>query len=164
MAFHRGAKRGKGSYFGPYPGAGAVRESLQLLQKLFRVRQCEDSFFSNRSRPCLQYQIKRCTAPCVGYISPEDYAEDVRQHGAVSGRRDRAVIDGLVGRMEKASAALEYEKAAGFRDQIATLRRVQERQYVSNERGDLDILASAIEWRQCLRAGVFHPQGPQPGQ
>ena len=143
LAFHRGAKRGKGSYFGPYPGAGAVRESLHLLQKLFRVRQCEDSFFSNRSRPCLQYQIKRCTAPCVGYISPENYAEDVRNTVLFLEGSDRAVIDGLVVRMEKASAALEYEKAAGFRDQIATLRRVQEKQYVSNERGDLDILASA---------------------
>jgi excinuclease ABC subunit C len=143
LAFHRGAKRGKGSYFGPYPGAGAVRESLHLLQKLFRVRQCEDSFFSNRSRPCLQYQIKRCTAPCVGYISPEDYAADVRNTALFLEGGDRAVIDDLVARMEKASAALEYEKAAGFRDQIATLRRVQERQYVSNERGDLDILASA---------------------
>ncbi len=143
LAFHRGAKRGKGSYFGPYPGAGSVRESLHLLQKLFRVRQCEDSFFSNRSRPCLQYQIKRCTAPCVSYVSPEDYAEDVRNTVLFLEGGDRAVIDGLVARMEKASAALEYEKAAGFRDQIVTLRRVQERQYVSNERGDLDILASA---------------------
>jgi excinuclease ABC subunit C len=143
LSFHRGARRGKGSYFGPYPGAGAVRESLHLLQKLFRVRQCEDSFFSNRSRPCLQYQIKRCTAPCVGYISPEDYAEDVRNTVLFLEGSDRAVIDGLVARMEKASAALEYERAAGFRDQIATLRRVQEKQYVSNERGDLDILACA---------------------
>jgi excinuclease ABC subunit C len=145
LAFHRGARRGKGSYFGPYPGAGAVRESLQLLQKLFRVRQCEDSFFSNRSRPCLQYQIKRCTAPCVAYISPEEYAEDVRNTVLFLEGKDRAVIDALVARMEKASAALDYEKAAGFRDQIATLHRVQERQYVSNERGDLDILACASE-------------------
>jgi len=145
LSFHRGAKRGKGSYFGPYPGAGSVRESLHLLQKLFRVRQCEDSFFSNRSRPCLQYQIKRCTAPCVGYISPEDYAEDVRNTALFLEGSDRDVIDGLVARMEKASAALDYERAAGYRDQIATLRRVQEKQYVSNERGDLDILASVTD-------------------
>ena len=77
LSFHRGARRGKGRYFGPYPSSGAVRESLHLLQKLFRVRQCEDSFFRNRTRPCLQYQIKRCTAPCVGYVSTADYAEDV---------------------------------------------------------------------------------------
>jgi len=172
LAFHRGAKRGKGSYFGPYPGAGAVRESLHLLQKLFRVRQCEDSFFSNRSRPCLQYQIKRCTAPCVGYISPEDYAEDVRNTVLFLEGGDRAVIDGLVARMEKASAALEYEKAAGFRDQIATLHRVQEKQYVSNERGDLDILASAtnggnacvqvffIRKGRNLGNAVFYPRVP----
>ena len=172
LAFHRGAKRGKGSYFGPYPGAGAVRESLHLLQKLFRVRQCDDSFFSHRSRPCLQYQIKRCTAPCVGYISPDDYAEDVRNTVLFLEGADRAVIDGLVARMEKASAALEYEKAAGIRDQIATLRRVQERQYVSNERGDLDILASATNGGNAcvqvffIRKGrnlgntVFYPRVP----
>ena len=172
LAFHRGAKRGKGSYFGPYPGAGAVRESLHLLQKLFRVRQCDDSFFSHRSRPCLQYQIKRCTAPCVGYISPDDYAEDVRNTVLFLEGGDRAVIDGLVARMEKASAALEYEKAAGIRDQIATLRRVQERQYVSNERGDLDILASATNGGNAcvqvffIRKGrnlgntVFYPRVP----
>jgi excinuclease ABC subunit C len=172
LAFHRGAKRGKGSYFGPYPSAGAVRESLQLLQKLFRVRQCEDSFFSNRSRPCLQYQIKRCTAPCVGYISAEDYAEDVRNTVLFLEGGDRAVIDALVARMEKASAALEYEKAAGYRDQISTLRRVQERQYVSNERGDLDILAIAaggghscvqvffIRKGRNLGNAVFYPSVP----
>ena len=172
LAFHRGAKRGKGSYFGPYPGAGAVRESLHLLQKLFKVRQCEDSFFGNRSRPCLQYQIKRCTAPCVGYISPEDYAEDVRNTVLFLEGGDRAVIHGLVARMEKASAALEYEKAAAFRDQIATLRRVQEKQYVSNERGDLDILASAtnggnacvqvffIRKGRNLGNAVFYPRVP----
>jgi excinuclease ABC subunit C len=145
LAFHRGAKRGRGSYFGPYPSAGAVRESLQLLQKLFKVRQCEDSFFSNRSRPCLQYQIKRCTAPCVGYISPQEYAEDVRNTVMFLEGKDRAVIDALVARMEKASSGFDYERAAGYRDQIATLRRVQERQYVSNDRGDLDILACASD-------------------
>jgi excinuclease ABC subunit C len=172
LAFHRGARRGRGSYFGPYPSAGAVRESLQLLQKLFRIRQCEDSFFSNRSRPCLQYQIKRCTAPCVGYISPEEYAEDVRNTVLFLEGKDRAVIDGLVARMEKTSAALEYEKAAAYRDQIATLRRVQERQYVSNERGDLDILACASDsGNACvqvffIRGGrnlgntVFFPSAP----
>jgi excinuclease ABC subunit C len=172
LAFHRGAKRGKGNYFGPYPGAGAVRESLQLLQKLFKVRQCEDSFFNNRSRPCLQYQIRRCTAPCVGYICPEDYAEDVRNTVMFLEGSDSAVIDGLVVRMEKASAALEYEKAAGYRDQIATLRRVQERQYVSNERGDLDILAIATDGGNAcvqvffIRKGrnlgntVFYPRVP----
>jgi excinuclease ABC subunit C len=172
LAFHRGAKRGKGSYFGPYPSAGAVRESLQLLQKLFRVRQCEDSFFSNRSRPCLQYQIRRCTGPCVGYISPGDYAEDVNNTVLFLEGGDRAVVDALVARMEKAAAALEYEKAAEYRDQIATLRRVQERQYVSNERGDLDILAIATDGGHAcvqvffIRKGrnlgnaVFYPSVP----
>ena len=172
LAFHRGAKRGKGSYFGPYPSAGAVRESLRLLQKLFKVRQCEDSFFRNRSRPCMQYQIKRCNAPCVGYISPAEYAEDVRNTVMFLEGKDSAVIDALAARMEKASAALDYEKAAGYRDQIATLRRVQEKQYVSNERGDLDILACATDGgNACVQVffirngrnlgnAIFYPKVP----
>ncbi len=141
VALHRGARRRKGRYFGPYPNAGSVRESLHLLQKLFRVRQCEDSFFSNRSRPCLQYQIKRCTAPCVDNISREDYAEDVQHTAMFLEGRSSQVIDELVQLMERASTEREYEQAAVYRDRITSLRHVQERQYVSTERGDLDILA-----------------------
>ncbi|ALP53241.1 excinuclease ABC subunit C [Candidatus Tenderia electrophaga] len=145
MSFHRGAKRGKGRYFGPFPSAGAVRETLNLLQKVFRVRQCEDSFFRNRSRPCLQYQIKRCTAPCVGYVSEADYAEDVRHAEMFLEGRDSQVIDELVSEMERASAALAFEKAAALRDQIATLRRIQQKQYVSGAGGDLDIIVSDVK-------------------
>ncbi len=144
LAFHRGARRGKGRYFGPYPNAGAVRESLHLLQKVFRVRQCEDSFFRNRNRPCLQYQIKRCTAPCVGRVSPQQYAEDVRHTVMFLEGKSNDLANLLVKRMEQAARALEYERAALYRDQIASLRRVQERQYVSGESGDLDILAAAV--------------------
>jgi excinuclease ABC subunit C len=144
LAFHRGARRGKGRYFGPYPNAGAVRESLNLLQKTFRVRQCEDSFFRNRSRPCLQYQIKRCSAPCVRLPSPEEYARDVRHTELFLEGRSSEVIDELVSRMEDAASHMEYEQAARYRDQIATLRRVQERQYVSGEGGDLDIAACVV--------------------
>ena len=144
LAFHRGARRGKGRYFGPYPNASAVRESLSLLQKIFRVRQCEDSFFRNRSRPCLQYQIKRCSAPCVRLPSPEEYARDVRHTELFLEGRSSEVIDELARRMEDAAAHLEYEAATRYRDQIATLRRVQERQYVSGERGDLDIVAAVV--------------------
>lgn len=143
LAFHRGARRAKGRYFGPYPNAGAVRESLNLLQKTFRVRQCEDSFFRNRSRPCLQYQIKRCSAPCVRLPSPAEYARDVRHTELFLEGRSSEVIDELVSRMEDAAAHMEYEQAARYRDQVASLRRVQERQYVSGERGDLDIAACA---------------------
>jgi excinuclease ABC subunit C len=142
LVYHRGSKRAKGQYFGPYPSAGAVRETLNLLQKLFRVRQCEDSVYRNRSRPCLQYQIKRCTAPCVNYISEDAYADDVRHATLFLEGKDTQVIDELVKHMEVASKELEFEKAAQFRDQIASLRRVQEKQYVSASGGDVDIIVS----------------------
>jgi excinuclease ABC subunit C len=141
VCMHRGARRRKGRYFGPYPGAGSVRESLHLLQKLFKVRQCEDSFFSHRSRPCLQYQIKRCAAPCVGLISDTQYAEDVRRTVLFLEGKSREVINDLVTQMEAASSRQEYEQATIFRDQIASLHKVQEKQCISRERGDADILA-----------------------
>ncbi len=141
LSLHRGPQRAAGRYFGPYPSAWAVRDSLNLLQKLFRVRQCEDSFFRSRSRPCLQYQIKRCTAPCVGLIDKAAYQRDVHDTVLFLEGRSSQVIDDWVARMERAAAALDYEQAALYRDQIANLRRVQERQYVSGERGDLDIVA-----------------------
>jgi excinuclease ABC subunit C len=141
VCMHRGARRRKGRYFGPYPSAGSVRESLHLLQKLFKVRQCEDSFFSHRSRPCLQYQIKRCAAPCVGLISDTQYAEDVRRTVLFLEGKSREVIDDLVTQMEAASSRQEYEQATVFRDQIASLHKVQEKQCISRERGDADILA-----------------------
>jgi len=145
LAFHRGARRAKGRYFGPYPSASAVRETLQLLQKLFPVRQCEDSYYRNRSRPCLQYQIDRCTAPCVGLVSSEDYAPDVRDTELFLEGKASDVIERWVARMEQAAEQLEFEEAARLRDQISTLRSVQEKQYVSGERGDLDIVAVAAE-------------------
>ena len=144
LAFHRGAQKGKGRYFGPYPSAGAVRETLALLQKLFPVRQCKESFFKNRSRPCLQYQIKRCTAPCVGLITPEDYQHDVRHAILFLEGKSNKVVEELAAQMETAAAKLEYEKAARLRDQIASLRRVQEKQYISRQGGDYDIIAAAI--------------------
>ena len=158
LCMHRGARRRKGRYFGPYPSAGAVRESLHLLQKLFRVRQCEDSFFSNRSRPCLQYQIKRCTAPCVGLVDREQYAADVAHTVMFLEGRSSQVIDGLVTDMEAASIAQNYEQAAVYRDQIASLRRVQEKQYISNERGDVDIVACLTDkGSACVQ--VFYVRG-----
>ena len=145
LGFHRGAQRAKGRYFGPYPSSGAVRETLSLLQKLFPIRQCEDNFYSNRSRPCLQYQIKRCTAPCVGLVDSEQYQEDVRHAVMFLEGKSTEVIDELVRRMEQAAEDLEYELAARYRDQIASLRRVQEKQYISAESGDLDVVAAAVE-------------------
>jgi excinuclease ABC subunit C len=145
LAFHRGARREKGRYFGPYPSASAVRETLQLLQKLFPVRQCEDSYFRNRSRPCLQYQIQRCTAPCVGFVTPDAYAQDVRDTELFLEGKASDVIERWVAKMERAAERLDFEEAAHLRDQIGVLRAVQEKQYVSGEHGDLDIVAVASE-------------------
>ncbi|HEY0722278.1 MAG TPA: excinuclease ABC subunit UvrC [Gammaproteobacteria bacterium] len=143
LSFHRGRKSGKGRYFGPYPSSAAVRESLNTMQKLFPVRQCEDAFFRNRGRPCLQFQIKRCTAPCVGLINEQNYQDDVRHAVMFLEGRSSAIIDELVAKMERAAEKLNFELAARYRDQIAQLRRVQERQYVVGEGGDLDVVAIA---------------------
>jgi len=144
IGLHRGAKRKKGRYFGPYPSAGAVRESLHLLQKLFPIRQCDDSYYQNRSRPCLQYQIKRCTAPCVGLISEADYQKDLQHTILFLEGKNQLVLDDLSEQMTLDSAALDFEKAALIRDKIISLRKVQERQYVSAEQGDLDVLAAIV--------------------
>ncbi len=145
LSLHRGRRSKKGRYFGPYPSASAVRESLNLLQKLFPVRQCEDSFYRNRQRPCLQYQIKRCSGPCVDLVDAETYQEDVRHAVMFLEGKDNAIIDELVKKMEAASAALGFERAAHYRDQIANLRRVQEKQYVMGEGGNLDVIAAALK-------------------
>jgi excinuclease ABC subunit C len=145
LAFHRGQRSGQGRYFGPYPSASAVRQTLNLLQKLFMIRQCEDSFFSNRSRPCLQYQIRRCTAPCVGLVEQAAYAEDVRHAELFLEGRSAEVIAVLVRRMEEASEQQAYERAARLRDQIRDLQRVRQSQYVSFGEGDFDIVAGALK-------------------
>jgi excinuclease ABC subunit C len=144
MAFHRGARAGKGKYFGPFPSAYAVRESLNLMQKLFRVRQCEDSYFRNRTRPCLQYQIKRCSAPCVGFIPMTDYRDSVRHAAMFLEGKSSVVIEELGGDMEGASNRLEFERAAQLRDQIATLKRMQAQHYVQGASADMDVLACQI--------------------
>lgn len=145
LAFYRGLKRQDASFFGPYPSASAVRESLAILQKVFRLRQCEDSYFRNRTRPCLQHQIGRCTAPCVGLITPEEYAQDVHFSTLfLDGSSDRLIKE-LTGRMEQKSAALEFERAATIRDQIIDLRRIHEQQYVSDQSSDADVLAASMQ-------------------
>lgn len=144
LSFYRGSRRRKGRFFGPYPSANATREALQLLQKVFRVRQCNDSYFNNRSRPCLQYQIDRCTGPCVNLISPEQYAQDVEYSVMFLQGKSGALTRKLTSRMEQAAEKQEFEKAATVRDQISDLRRIQEQQYVSNQGGDADVLAAAI--------------------
>jgi excinuclease ABC subunit C len=145
IGFHRGTRKKGVRYFGPYPSTVAVRDTLNLLQKLFLVRQCEDSVFAHRSRPCLQHQIGRCTAPCVGLIDPEEYAADVDASlRFLEGRSDRVIGD-LVQRMETAAAELRFERAARLRDQIASLRQISEQQYVAGGEGDADIFALARE-------------------
>ncbi len=145
LGFHRGARKKGVRYFGPYPSAVAVRDTLNLLQKLFLVRQCEDSMFAHRSRPCLQYQIGRCTAPCVGYIEPEEYAADIDAAVRFLQGRSDQVIGDLVQRMENAAADLRFEHAARLRDQIANLRQISEQQYVAGGEGDADVFALARE-------------------
>jgi len=146
LGFHRGAKDRQNRYFGPFPHAYAVRESIQLLQRVFRLRTCEDTVFENRSRPCLLHQIHRCTAPCTGLISAGHYAEDVANAVLFLEGREDDVIRGLSDKMSAAADAQHYEKAAAYRDQVRALSRVQARQYVESNRGvDADVVACAIE-------------------
>lgn len=144
LAFHRGAQKKKGRYFGPFPSAYSVRDSLNILQKVFRVRQCEDTFFKNRTRPCLQYQIKRCSGPCCDLVSPEDYADDVAHAVMFLEGKSNAVMQDYANKMEAASANLEFERAANYRDQITHLRRIQESQYVVGNQGDIDVMAAVV--------------------
>jgi len=146
LGFHRGAKDRKNRYFGPFPHAYAVRESIQLMQRVFRLRTCEDTVFENRSRPCLLYQIRRCTAPCTGNIAPEPYAEDVRNAMLFLEGREDDVISNLNEKMKSASEAQRYEDAAAYRDQVRALSRIQARQYVESNRGvDADVVSCAID-------------------
>ncbi|HFQ5213327.1 TPA: excinuclease ABC subunit UvrC [Vibrio vulnificus] len=147
VSLHRGAKKRKGEYFGPYPDSGAVRETLHLIQKIFPVRQCEDTVYANRTRPCLMYQIGRCAGPCVStVISDVDYAELVGYLRLFLQGKDNQVLELLVQKMEIASQQLKFEDAAKFRDQIQAIRRVQEQQYVSEDsQEDMDVLGFAQE-------------------
>ncbi|WP_235282046.1 excinuclease ABC subunit UvrC [Thalassotalea sp. ND16A] len=140
LGSHRGGKRVKGEFFGPFPSAGAVWESLRLMQKLFPIRQCEDSYYRARSRPCLQFQLKRCSAPCVGKIADEDYQQQVALARLFLQGKNEQVIATLVEKMETASRALDFEHAAKFRDQISTLRKVQQQQFVSGVTAELDVI------------------------
>ena len=145
VAFHRGARDSGKLYFGPYPSAGSVRESINLIQKLFRLRNCEDSYFAHRNRPCLQHQIRRCTAPCVDLVSPSGYAEQVNDASLFLQGRNQEVMNRLITRMEQAARALDYEAAAVYRDQISTLKQMQAQQFVSGRQADIDFIALAQE-------------------
>ena len=145
LSFYRGAKSGKGQYFGPYPSAKSARRTLNLTQKLFRIRQCDDTFFKNRSRPCLQYQIKRCTAPCVGLVDEQAYRDDVKHTVMFLEGRNEEVIRELTAPMQAAADALDFERAAQYRDQVISLRKIQENQYITAPRGELDIVACYMQ-------------------
>lgn len=134
-----------GKFFGPYPSAYSARDTLLVLQKLFNVRQCENSYFSQRKRPCLQYQIKRCSAPCVGLISPEDYKEDVNNSIRFLQGDTKELNQELIAKMEQAAAELEFEKAVFYRDRLSLLREVQAQQAVFKVKGEADILAIAYQ-------------------
>ena len=141
IAFHRGGRDKRRQYLGPYPSASSVRESINLIQKLFLLRNCEDSYFSHRTRPCLQYQIKRCTAPCVDKVSPAEYAGQVENALLFLRGHSQKVIARLIERMEYSAGLQQYEQAAQYRDQINHLKQMQARQFVSAGNGDLDIIA-----------------------
>lgn len=146
LAVHRGAKHEKGEYFGPFPNSYAVRETLALLQKLFPVRQCENSVYRNRSRPCLQYQIGRCSGPCVeGLVSEEEYQRQVDYVRLFLSGKDQQVLTQLITRMEEASQQLHFEDAARIRDQIQAVRRVTEQQFVSGDSEDLDVIGVVFD-------------------
>lgn len=156
IGFHRGAKKHNGEYFGPYPSAWTVRESLRSMQRIFPVRQCEDSYYQARSRPCLQYQMKRCSAPCVeGYVSDEDYQESVELVKLFLNGKNKQVIELLVDKMETASENLNFEAAARYRDQINALRRVQERQFVAGTQDDMDIFGFAFKGNMACVQVMF---------
>lgn len=159
ISFHRGAKKKRGDYYGPFPNVGAVKDSLNFLQKTFRSRQCEDSVFKNRTRPCLQYQIKRCTAPCVDYISPEDYQKDLHHTRLfLTGNSDKLLSE-LADQMDLASQQLQFEKAADYRDQITALRTVQSQQVIEEGNGDIDIIAAEMRAAAICVHILFVRQG-----
>lgn len=177
ISFYRGAQNKRDAeYFGPYPSSSSVKEALNLLQKLFKTRQCEDSYFNNRSRPCLQYQIKLCSAPCVGLVNDDAYQQDLENTRLFLQGKNREIVGNLVTRMDAAAADLNYEAAAVLRDQIREVQKVAERQYVVAGRGDVDVVALLIVEAVCcvqvhfIRGGqslggkTFFPKMPKDSE
>ncbi|GAB1257250.1 excinuclease ABC subunit UvrC [Aurantivibrio plasticivorans] len=159
IGLHRGSKRRKGQYFGPYPSVAAVRESLNFLQKTFRIRQCEDGVFKNRSRPCLQYQIGRCKGPCVDMVAESEYEEDLRHTVMFLAGRNDELTQELAASMDQAAEQLSYEKAAAYRDQIASLRTIQSEQVAETGSGELDVIAVARDQDKLCTHILYVRQG-----
>ena len=164
LSLHRGKKSKKGEFFGPYPSAYAVRESIQILQKLFKIRQCNDTYFKNRSRPCLQYQIKRCSAPCTLKIDKESYAADIERARLFLKGMSRQVLDEFKQAMKDASDSMNYELAAEYRDQILHLRKIQEEQFVTHESGDVDVFGLAENLGAICVQVIYIRKGKMLGQ
>lgn len=164
IAFHRGAQEKAKTYFGPFPSASSVRESINLIQKLFRIRNCEDSYFAHRNRPCLQYQIRRCTAPCVGLVLRKDYDEQVQDAMLFLRGRNQKVMTRMIARMEQAAADLEFETAAMYRDQINALKQMQAQQFISGRQLDIDFIALHQEMSQACVQMVSVRGGRNLGQ
>lgn len=173
VAYHRGSRKRPGRFFGPYPNASAVRNTQNTLHKLFRLRNCKDTYFENRTRPCLQYQIKRCTAPCVGYVSADEYARDVADSIDMLEGRNEKLVGRLSNEMEAAAAKLEFEYAARIREKISAVRRLQEQSQTLGKTGDFDIICGAISAGMAaivlvsIRGGInlghlsFYPRLPR---
>ncbi len=171
ISFRRGRSL-PGKYYGPYPSAAAVRDTLSSVHRIFRLRQCDDPYFSNRSRPCLQYQIKRCSAPCVGYIDPLDYARDVADATDLLNGRSDKLVKALIARMDAASASLEFERAAILREQVAAIRRLMAKHHVSGGARDADVICADMRGSEAavvvlsIRGGMiqghrtFFPTAP----
>lgn len=159
LAFHRGAKKKKGQYFGPFPNAQAARETMSMLQKVFRIRQCEDSFFRNRSRPCLQHQIERCSAPCVGLVEKQRYQQDLRHSlDLLNGENDKLSGE-LMKQMNTASENLEFEQAGILRDQINMIRQIQAEQHIEKGSGSLDVISASLDGDEACVHMLYVRQG-----
>ncbi len=163
LVFHRGPQKKKGEYFGPYPSAYAVKDTLNLLQRLFKLRQCDDTFFNNRSRPCLQYQIERCSAPCTRYISEDNYKKDVQHSKMFLKGQHQHILDELIAGMGESSKELDFERAAVYRDQIQNIQKIIEQQAVYGKEGDLDVVAMAHSGEQVVVTILFIRSGKMSG-
>lgn len=162
LSLHRGAKKPNVEYFGPYPHSGAVHETLNLLQKLFLIRSCNNNYFKSRSRPCLQYQIKRCSAPCVKYIDQATYLNDVQSTRLFLQGKSSVIIEQLQKKMDEAADHLQYELALKYREQIKNLREIQQQQVIDTKAGDLDVLAvitqenlACIQWLMIRQGRII---------
>lgn len=167
LAYRRVRGRGKtqGRYFGPYPNSTAVRETLNHLQKLFKLRSCSDTYFSNRSRACLQHQINRCSAPCVGFVSGDDYARDIQHAELFLTGQNQTLLHDLQQQMQQASASLDFEQAGEIRDKIEMLRLIQEEQYVDSQQGHADVWAMSVDaGLVCLHRLAFRQGRLQASQ